>query len=96
MISIQRSCDKCVAPARRAGLNDVFIVDATLTTTKWKPLPNYWTREDPVMRQLSYSALGVARKSRGFPYSRVGYQDVGGRITREPLRQLEKTTTTAT
>ena len=43
------------------------------------------------MRQLSMSALGVARKSRGFPYSRVGYQDVGGRITREPLRQLEQT-----
>ena len=74
------------------GFKDVFIVDADshhYETEAVSELLEYI--EDPVMKQLSLSALGVARKSRGFPYSRVGYQDVGGRITREPLRQLEST-----
>jgi len=75
------------------GLNDVFIVDADshhYETESVAELLEYI--EDPVMKQLSRSALGVARKSRGFPYSRVSYQDVGGRVTREPLRQMEQTT----
>ncbi len=74
------------------GLKDVFIVDADshhYETESVAELLEYI--EDPVLKQLSRSALGVARKSRGFPYSRVGYQDVGGRITREPLRQMEQT-----
>lgn len=74
------------------GLADVFIVDADshhYETEAVGELLDYI--EDPVMKQLSMSALGVARKSRGFPYSRVGYQDMGGRITREPLRGLEQT-----
>ena len=74
------------------GLQDVFIVDADshhYETESVGELLDYI--EDPVMKQLSLSALGVARKSRGFPYSRVGYQDMGGRITREPLRGLEET-----
>lgn len=74
------------------GLQDVFIVDADshhYETESVGELLEYIS--DPVMRQLSMSALGVARKSRGFPYSRVGYQDMGGRITREPLRNLEQT-----
>ena len=77
------------------GLKDVFIVDADshhYETEEVAALLEYI--EDPVMKQLSLSALGVARKSRGFPYSRVDYQDVGGRITREPLRVLEKTSPT--
>lgn len=75
------------------GLQDVFIVDADshhYETEAVGELLDYIP--DPVMKQLSLSALGVARKSRGFPYSRVGYQDMGGRITREPLRNLEQTT----
>ncbi|MEL0113838.1 MAG: hypothetical protein VW835_19060, partial [Rickettsiales bacterium] len=74
------------------GLQDVFIVDADshhYETEAVGELLDYIP--DPVMKQLSMSALGVARKSRGFPYSRVGYQDLGGRITREPLRGLEET-----
>ncbi len=74
------------------GLGDVFVVDADshhYETESVGELLDYI--EDPVMKQLSRSALGVARKSRGFPYSRVGYQDMGGRITREPLRGLEAT-----
>ena len=74
------------------SLQDVFIVDADshhYETESVSELLDYIP--DPVMRQLSMSALGVARKSRGFPYSRVGYQDMGGRITREPLRGLEQT-----
>ena len=74
------------------NLADVFIVDADshhYETESVTELLGYI--EDPVMKQLSMSALGVARKSRGFPYSRVGYQDLGGRITREPLRGLEQT-----
>ena len=78
----------------RNGLADVFIVDADshhYETEAVGELLDYI--EDPVMKQLSMSALGVARKSRGFPYSRVGYQDMGGRITREPLRGLERVET---
>ncbi len=74
------------------GLKDVYIVDADshhYETESVGELLDFI--EDPVMKQLSFSNLGVARKSRGFPYSRVGYQDVGGRITREPLRGLEAT-----
>ncbi len=80
-----RQCDE-------RNLADVFIVDADshhYETESVTELLGYI--EDPVMKQLSMSALGVARKSRGFPYSRVGYQDLGGRITREPLRGLEQT-----
>lgn len=74
------------------GLADVFIVDADSHHYETESVSGLLEHvEDPVMRQLSLSALGVARKSRGFPYSRVGYQDVGGRITREPLRALERT-----
>ena len=74
------------------GLGDVFIVDADSHHYETESVGELLAYvEDPVMRQLSMSALGVARKSRGFPYSRVGYQDMGGRITREPLRGLERT-----
>ena len=56
------------------GLNDVFIVDADshhYETESVRELLDYI--EDPVMKQLSMSALGVARKSRGFPYSCLLY-----------------------
>jgi len=48
--------------------------------------------EDPVLRQLAESAR---QKSPGaasmFGVGRIGYQDRGRRITRYPLRKLEKT-----
>ena len=46
--------------------------------------------EDPVLRQLmSASSQPNAKSARVLP-SNVGYQDMGGRISRYPLRKLEK------
>ena len=47
--------------------------------------------EDPVMRQLAKSAQQIAHRGSMFSLGRVGYQDIGGRVTRYPLRKLEKT-----
>ena len=48
--------------------------------------------EDPVMKQtaLAYSGGGVGAQA-NFVVRGVGYQDVAGRVTRYPLRKIEKT-----
>lgn len=47
--------------------------------------------EDPVLKQLAQSSTQVSQRGSMFALGRVGYQDVGGRITRYPLRKLEET-----
>ena len=47
--------------------------------------------DDPVLRQLALSAGQANAKSNGVVPSGVGYQDMGGRVTRYPLRKMEKT-----
>ena len=47
--------------------------------------------EDPVLKQLAQSSTQVSQRGSMFALGRVGYQDVGGRVTRYPLRKLEET-----
>ncbi|HEY6831717.1 MAG TPA: amidohydrolase family protein, partial [Pseudolabrys sp.] len=46
--------------------------------------------EDPVLQQLAMSASQSGAKGNGVMPGGVGYQDMGGRVTRYPLRKLEK------
>ncbi len=45
---------------------------------------------DPVMRQLAQAANAGNSKGVGVMPGGVGYQDMGGRVTRYPLRHIEK------
>jgi predicted TIM-barrel fold metal-dependent hydrolase len=47
--------------------------------------------DDPVLRQLMMSAGQANAKNNGVLPTGVGYQDMGGRVTRYPLRKMEKT-----
>jgi predicted TIM-barrel fold metal-dependent hydrolase len=46
--------------------------------------------DDPVMRQLAQAANAGNSKGVGVLPGGVGYQDMGGRVTRYPLRRIEK------
>src|ERR1700712_3489735 len=46
---------------------------------------------DPVMKQLAQMANSGNSKGVGVMPGGVGYQDMGGRVTRYPLRRIEKT-----
>jgi len=45
---------------------------------------------DPVMKQLAQMANSGNSKGVGVMPGGVGYQDMGGRVTRYPLRRIEK------
>jgi predicted TIM-barrel fold metal-dependent hydrolase len=45
---------------------------------------------DPVLKQLALMANSGNSKGAGFMPGSVGYQDIGGRATRYPLRRIEK------
>ncbi len=47
--------------------------------------------EDPVIRQLAQSASQTGIRQAGVFKGDVGYQDMGGRVTRYALRRIEKT-----
>ena len=72
-------------------LGDMVIVDVDAhhyeneNQNEWLPF-----MENDVLRQLSLSA-GSKRNRTGIMPSQVGYQDMGGRVTRYPLRSTEKT-----
>ncbi|MGE0747046.1 MAG: amidohydrolase family protein [Rhodospirillales bacterium] len=46
---------------------------------------------DPVLKQLARSSAQVSQRAGMLSVGSVGYQDIGGRVTRYPLRKLEKT-----
>ena len=46
--------------------------------------------DDPVLQQLAMSASQATSKGNGVMPGGVGYQDMGGRVTRYPLRRMEK------
>jgi hypothetical protein len=46
--------------------------------------------DDPVLQQLAMSASQSGAKGNGVMPGGVGYQDMGGRVTRYPLRKMEK------
>ncbi len=47
--------------------------------------------DDPVIQQLAMSASQTGMRNTGVLKSEVGYQDMGGRVMRYPLRKAEKT-----
>jgi predicted TIM-barrel fold metal-dependent hydrolase len=46
--------------------------------------------DDPVLQQLAMSASQTGQRGTGVLAASVGYQDMGGRVTRYPLRKIEK------
>jgi len=46
--------------------------------------------DDPVLQQLAMSASQTGMRGTGMLSGGVGYQDMGGRVTRYPLRKIEK------
>jgi predicted TIM-barrel fold metal-dependent hydrolase len=46
--------------------------------------------QDPVLQQLAMSATQTGQRGTGFLGGGVGFQDMGGRVTRYPLRKTEK------
>src|ERR1700710_861975 len=44
--------------------------------------------EDPVLQQLARAATLTGAKGNGVMPGGVGYQDMGGRVTRYPLRKI--------
>ena len=77
--------------AHQRNLDDLVIVDVDAhhyeneAQAEWLPF-----MENDVLRQLSLSA-GSKRNRTGIMPSNVGYQDMGGRVTRYPMRGSEKT-----
>ncbi|MGB7258176.1 MAG: amidohydrolase family protein [Pseudolabrys sp.] len=47
--------------------------------------------DDPVLQQLALSASQTGQRGTGLLGGGVGYQDMGGRVTRYALRKIEKT-----
>lgn len=76
----------------RRGLDDVLIIDVDAHHYETESMGQIIDFiEDPVLRQLAKSAQQIAHRGSMFSLGRVGYQDVGGRVTRYPLRTLEQT-----
>jgi hypothetical protein len=88
--------DKVLVNAARQrdarGLNDVLIVDVDSHHYESESMRDIIEFiEDPVLRQLAQSSTQVNQRGSMFALGRVGYQDIGGRVTRYPLRKLEET-----
>lgn len=76
----------------KRGFDDVLIIDVDAhhyETESMGEIVDFI--EDPVLRQLAKSAQQIAHRGSMFTLGRVGYQDIGGRVTRYPLRGLEQT-----
>ena len=74
------------------GLNDVLNVDVDSHHYESESMRDIIEFiEDPVLRQLAQSSNQVNQRGSMFALGRVGYQDIGGRVTRYPLRKLEET-----
>ena len=74
------------------GFDDVLIIDVDAHHYETESMVEIVEFiEDPVLRQLARSAQQIAHRGSMFTLGRVGYQDIGGRVTRYPLRSLEQT-----
>ena len=74
------------------GFNDMLIIDVDAhhyESESMAEIVEFF--EDPVLKQLAQSSTQVSQRGSMFSLGRVGYQDMGGRVTRYPLRKLEKT-----
>ncbi len=77
--------------ARERNLHDVLIVDADshhYENESMREIVEFI--EDPVIRQLAQASMQGTGGAGIFPPG-IGYQDLGGRVTRYPLRKTEKT-----
>ena len=77
--------------AHQRNLDDILVVDVDAHHYESEHLPEILPfMENDVLRQLAVSA--GAKRGRGtiMPQN-IGYQDMGGRVTRYPLRSSEKT-----
>jgi predicted TIM-barrel fold metal-dependent hydrolase len=76
----------------RCGFDGVLIIDVDAHHYETESMSEIIEFiEDPVLRQLARSAQQIAHRGSMFSLGRVGYQDMGGRVTRYPLRKLEQT-----
>lgn len=74
------------------GFDDVLIIDVDAHHYETESMVEIVEFiEDPVLRQLARSAQQIAHRGSMFTLGRVGYQDIGGRVTRYPLRSMEET-----
>ena len=74
------------------GFNDTLIIDVDshhYESESMREIIKYM--EGPVLKQLAESSTQVSQRGSMFALGRVGYQDIGGRVTRYPLRKLEET-----
>ncbi|MBT6284166.1 MAG: amidohydrolase family protein, partial [Rhodospirillaceae bacterium] len=74
------------------GFDDVLIIDVDAHHYETESMIEIVEFiEDPVLRQLARSAQQITHRGSMFTLGRVGYQDIGGRVTRYPLRSMEET-----
>ena len=77
--------------ARERNLDDVLIVDVDAHHYENECFDEFLPfMENDVLRQLTLAGRSKGRGS-PIPTSAIGFQDMGGRITRYPLRATEKT-----
>src|SRR5712672_3661642 len=77
--------------AVRRKLDDMLIVDVDAHHYENENFREFLPyMENDVLRQLSLASLGKGGRG-GVMMSNVGYQDMGGRVTRYPMRASEKT-----
>jgi predicted TIM-barrel fold metal-dependent hydrolase len=77
--------------ATERKLDDMLIVDVDSHHYESEHYGDFLKfMKDPVLRQLTVGGRGKPRHS--IVPSQIGYQDMGGRLTRYPLRRTEKTT----
>ncbi len=75
----------------RYGFNDTLIIDVDSHHYETESMGEIIEFiENPILRQLALSARQTSFRG-GLTGSGVGYQDMGGRVTRYPLRKLEQT-----
>jgi predicted TIM-barrel fold metal-dependent hydrolase len=97
MMSVQefdtsKLLEKAAAQARQRGYRRFPIVDVDSHHYEMAAFPQIVSYiEDPVLRQLAMSSAMAGAQSAGILQGHVGTQDMGGRVTRYPLRSLEKT-----
>ena len=77
--------------AHRRSLDDVVIVDVDAHHYENESFDEFLPyMENDVLRQLSMSSRSRTNRV-GISPTQVGYQDMGGRVTRYPMRSSEKT-----
>jgi predicted TIM-barrel fold metal-dependent hydrolase len=91
-LDTERLLANAAAQAKARGYDDIFILDADshhYETEYFSEILPFI--DDPVLRQLAQKKQGGGAAVQGLLVSQLGLQDMGGRITRYPLRATEQT-----